>query len=589
MSLRRRVRLAQKEYPCSHTIKTGEPCHVWKERIKQPLTFPNNRVTFNHIPDMSDFYENTEYNHDLIRDRNIKYPDIVDKYFMTKEFLNSCIKGTNDHATRRNDNNYDHIRLLSRGRLEIKCYWAIELALQLWNRTVDEFFSDDAIIGLPQISRIMTQRRFEEIRRNFCMNENGEDPNDPNYDRHSDWNGGIEILLTNSRAATDMDVHFKVIDEARTLDTSTRNPDSTMVSCKPDRKGVDVNTVCVQLSELKGYTIGAKVYQKDHMVEEDVKVDDSEGDTDNLVNQLVRQTQADHCVFVQDKKFNSMFVHGTLAPALNVEFMGPIMPNRQHLPTSKLTKNGKVIKYGYFASPQWQRRVKAMERGDFIQFYCDNINLTVLKDKGKDPVYLLDTCCNWRKWMQMHLKGKPYIVPAVVALYRRSKGYCDTANQRRAAFGIERRSVRKYRNTFMGLAELLIFVNSAILYGDIHDLKIFNSKALRTEWVLHVVKLAIASTPTIRTLKPRRKTVRGIENSILCRSGDHKLVKYDNSAPKKQIECYYCRKVLRKVSYTTFKCSLCNVHGNPVGFCKKRGKDVRHRFSNCFDLFELHQ
>ena len=106
MSLRRRMRLSHKQYPCSHTIKTGRACHVWKERIRQQPTLDYDyRLTFTHVPPTRDFFQNTTYNKDLIQNTDITYPEIIDRYYLTTEFLNSCIKGTNDHAKRRKDKN----------------------------------------------------------------------------------------------------------------------------------------------------------------------------------------------------------------------------------------------------------------------------------------------------------------------------------------------------------------------------------------------------------------------------------------------------------------------------------------------------
>ena len=586
------MRMHRKQHPCSHTIKTGEPCHIWIERLPRArhVTTCN---AFNFTNDDDNFFVNSTFNQQLIHDANITYSQVVDRCFMTPPFLNSCIKGTNDRANRYNDNKYTITPTLSQGRLDFKLYWAVELSLQLWNRTVDELFEDDALIGIPQLSRLLPKPRFESIRRNFCMNPNANftrDKTNPDYNRYCDWEEGIEILFNNSRRAIDMDVHLKVIDEARMLDTSPSNVNSTMSSMKPDRKAVDVSTVCVQLENFKGYTIGAKVYNKGKMVDQSIKIDEREGDTDNLVNQLVTQTQADGSVYVQDKKYNSMFVHEVLAPAKSSEFIGMIRPDAQHLPTSSKKQRDGTTKYGYFMSPQWKRRAKAMEPGDFVQFYCGKINLTAiqLKKKGKDPVLVIDTCVNWRKYVEIEVRGKTCVVPAVVLYYRQWKGFCDTANQRRAAFGIERRSKRKYRNTFMGLAELLLFVNSSMVFADIYNLKKFDAKRLRTDWVLNTIRLAQAARPSARRLKPRRKTVRAIRNELLCRSGEHKLVKYDKEFPKKQIECFYCRRWLRERKLTTYRCSLCSVYGNPVGFCKKRGRNADHPRRNCFELFVLH-
>ena len=83
---------------------------------------------------------------------------------------------------------------------------------------------------------------------------------------------------------------------------------------------------------------------------------------------------------------------------------------------------------------------------------------------------MLDNCFNPKKLDWIESEGERYLVPEVVKWYRRRKGFCNIANQRRAmGMGkIEKSSQRKYRNIFMWLAQLLIFVNGKLLWADIH-------------------------------------------------------------------------------------------------------------------------
>ena len=284
----------------------------------------------------------------------------------------------------------------------------------------------------------------------------------------------------------------------------------------------------------------------------------------------------DGVIYVQDSKFNSVYVHETIGEEHNCNFIGPVVWTRSHLPNSH---NKSKTKFGYFASDRWKRRVKAMKRGDFVQFYCGNLNLTVWKDKS--VMYILDNCVNPDRFAKVTTGQHEMIVPIVCHLYRKHHSMVDIANERRAAFGIERRSVRKHRNIFMGLAEQLIFVNSALLWADIHQKQRFNAKELRTEWVKNVVRKALALRPNITRLKARRMTVSGIRDSIMTKPGRHRLIRYVSASKNKRITCKYCSLKLKKRSVTYYRCSVCEVYGNPVGFCHPDDGD-------CFALWELH-
>ena len=70
------------------------------------------------------------------------YSKIVDKYFMNKRWLNSCIAGIRSHAERKGDVDFRMIHRNEQGRLEIQLWIAIFLALQLWNRTNHDFWKN---------------------------------------------------------------------------------------------------------------------------------------------------------------------------------------------------------------------------------------------------------------------------------------------------------------------------------------------------------------------------------------------------------------------------------------------------------------
>ena len=166
-----------------------------------------------------------------------------------------------------------------------------------------------------------------------------------------------------------------------------------------------------------------------------------------------------------------------------------------------------------------------MEKGDYMQFECgDKLHLTVFRTRKK-PVYILDNCVNPDKLDHVESCGERYLVPKVIEMYRTNKSFCDTANQRRAGCKIEKRSLRKYRNIFMGLAQLLIFVNSQLLWADIHKKKTFDAKTLRDQWIDSVVTRLERDRASRTVRKSRRKTMTAIKHALMGRFGLHKLEK----------------------------------------------------------------
>ena len=404
------MRRFTRAHHCSLRIKTNRPCplgHAWKERRPPSLRTNATRRIWTFGDD--DWWYTTTWNHSLIHNLDISYADMVDKYFMTPAFLNECIKGTNDHAVRKRDDKYEPISLDKSGRNTIRLYWAIEIAMSDNNKTQKEFWSPDPSKGIHKLCRLgMNEKRFLQIRRNFCMNEDMDftrNKRSHNYNRYCDWEGGIQILLQNSRKAIDKKVNFKVIDEARMIETAAPG---TSVEPKPDRKGVNVYTVCVRFRHHKGYTIGAKAYNKNNNRDEDIVIEEKEGDTDNLVNQLITQTSDrdnPNSVYVADSKFNSVYVHETLANAKNTRNIGVINSVAAHLPNSHDTRK---TRFGYFEQQEWKDRVKAMEKGEYMKFESGQLHLTVFRSRKK-PVYILDNCVNPNKLDYIESCGETYL------------------------------------------------------------------------------------------------------------------------------------------------------------------------------------
>ena len=143
----------------------------------------------------------------------------------------------------------------------------------------------------------------------------------------------------------------------------------------------------------------------------------------------------------------------------------------------------------------------------------------------------------------------------------------------------------------MGLAQLLIFVNSQLLWADLQEKKIFDSKALRTEWTDSVYRKLNAEEAGAKVRKSRRKTMKAIGHSLMGRFGHHSLEKWPQKKinPRtgrertKQIECYYCRQARKVRKDTSWYCKLCTESiGLPVGFCNNK-----HR--KCYPLFKFHK
>ena len=132
-----------------------------------------------------------------------------------------------------------------------------------------------------------------------------------------------------------------------------------------------------------------------------------------------------------------------------------------------------------------------------------------------------------------------------------------------------------------------MFVNGALLFGDIRDLpqRKLNSRELRLEWCNAVSEAYGDMFGTL--LVPRRLTVKNIKRSLMGNCEKHSLVPY-KAGSGKRIECKMCRhfrttinkdgKVVSKRKLTFYKCDRCDVAGQPCGFCS----------STCWNAWPLH-
>ena len=164
-----------------------------------------------------------------------------------------------------------------------------------------------------------------------------------------------------------------------------------------------------------------------------------------------------------------------------------------------------------------------------------------------------------------------------VKYYCGTKNMVDVGNARRAQYGLERRIRRMHNNVHMASLEALVFINADIITATLHNKTRFDHEEWREEWIEAVEDEN--NTVFGTKLKPRHLTMKMIRRSINGNHRNHRLVEYKRDRSK-QIECKYCRKILKKRQMTTWMCDTCDVLGQPVGFCSARRP--------CFRLWPLH-
>ena len=123
--------------------RRGPWCCKWKERRPNRRTITiddDDTSTYLHI-DESKMKERGKVKQ-RIKNSQPTYSKIVDKYFMNKRWLNSCISGIRAHVERKGDANFRIIHRNESGRLEIQLWIATFLAMQLWNRTNHDFWKN---------------------------------------------------------------------------------------------------------------------------------------------------------------------------------------------------------------------------------------------------------------------------------------------------------------------------------------------------------------------------------------------------------------------------------------------------------------
>ena len=360
---------------CNVTIKSMGPrsegvvqCHQWQERCPSRDEAPGTDPDFLHCGDET-LFEAADINDDVLPDRNISYSQLVNEHFFTEEFLDSVCEGCNDHANRKNDDEYFELFGTDglqgpRGRMRIRCYLAIEVQMELANKTESNFWRQNIQNGTLHISRCFSKGTYRAIRRNLCFNPNSQfthNSRDPNYDPYKDFEDGLIILEKNAQRCIDMMFHFSCLDEGRGLNTSSSNPNSSFQQVKPERKAVDLNAMSVAVGNHVCYCLAIIPFNKGRMVDENVRFSDADGDTDNLVIRLCKRANIpDFCVMHQDSRFNSVHLHETIGPGCDWGFIGPVLPNINHLPRGKYKRNDVR---GLFDSKKWAKRVKNMNHG----------------------------------------------------------------------------------------------------------------------------------------------------------------------------------------------------------------------------------
>ena len=385
------------------------------------------------------------------------------------------------------------------------------------------------------------------------------------------------LLFENAKACINAP-QILAMDEGRSKSTSVTSRNVTYTPQKPCRVAVDVHYVACSLQFHSGYFLGAKPHCKDYMEDEEIKLNDDEGHMDNIMHQLILEVDAPRNVYVTDLKYTSVYSAETLTPEYSSGQIGNIQSTRNHLPKGYNRETGE---YGLFSTARWKNRVKNMDKGDFVQFFCGDVNLCVWKDKS--TLYLIDNCVDPDLYVDIQVthnkRRRTITVPAVVKAYRQYLRLVDCGNEHRASFGIEQKSLRKHNNTFMGILESVVFCNGALIWADVWQQRSTNQKELRVEWINQVCQKAFAQNPDKLKLKPRRLSMASLRRSTLCSAEEHRLIPF-RSDRNRQIECKYCRWYRSTRKLTTWMCSACKVNDAPIGFCKKR---------RCFQLWPMHE
>lgn len=133
---------------------------------------------------------------------------------------------------------------------------------------------------------------------------------------------------------------------------------------------------------------------------------------------MVTATECRNVIHILDKGFNSVYVLDTLAAATGAKFIGPIVKNLAHSPNGT---NKKKKRKRYFETDEWKNRVQQLAKGDYIQFVCKEMHLTVIqfKETGKEVVYILDNCVNPKQLTKAKIDSDLFWVPEVVRIYRK--------------------------------------------------------------------------------------------------------------------------------------------------------------------------
>ena len=384
------------------------------------------------------------------------------------------------------------------------------------------------------------------------------------------------------------------IDEMRVKASSRRDPYTTFNKMKPIRKGRNIYAACCASRFHHGLLHSVVSYCGEHTYKNDMKLDDDEGKMDNIVHQLMEKCVGDgNEIFVMDKGFTSVYNQTTLARYFGrddsansrVGMVGVVNKNRACLPKE------------FFSSEEWKEEEKEMEKGDFVQLWCDELDLHLTIWKDTKLLILMDNCINPFIGEFVERRSgrevEEFEVPFVCKFYNTYMGEVDAASGHRKTFPIDLKHRRNNNRSFWGLCEWFALVNpAAICIADIYgDRKVLHKSyrdLLVSKWIRRYVDYKEEND--LNNRKPRPKTQIGIVKSTLAKCRDaignrvsHQLVHYDPNNPKKQVHCFVSQCQLK----TTWICSCCVP---TTGFCHPitTGRDCFHSFhDNAFPTHNI--
>ncbi|KAJ2952354.1 hypothetical protein O0L34_g4640 [Tuta absoluta] len=411
------------------------------------------KVDWVNSPDISSFDADRlqPKNHFPSRSRPIAYFEV----FFDEEVFSNLVDQTNLFATQSNARNFTPVT-----EKEIKAYIGMLILMGIHKLPcIEDYWSSDPALGVPEIAETMTLQRFQKISKYLHVNDNEKMPRrgEENFDK-----------LYKIRTLLDQ-INQKCQNNAN--NTKSQSIDESMIKFK----GRSALKQYMPLKPIKrGYKVWARA-DSDTVYLFQFQVYTGKGETaetglgssvvKNLSQPLIDEGCAAHISF--DIFFSSyellqyLYDHGIHSTATTRN-------DRVGMPVLVKKPSGTGVRNAEEIHKRQNAKLKRLQRGQYKWRVRNNVGLVIWKDTKL--VSIMSTAfhpkdTSFCQRTQKDGTKKAFSCPVSVLQYTKRMGGVDRFDQKKAVYELGRRSKKWWKRLFYFLLDVAI-TNAHILYSN---------------------------------------------------------------------------------------------------------------------------